>query len=134
MTEISRTPPRDDAELAARIEQATRPEPLAPSERTRFAARVRERVESARKPRWRWLPMAALGTAAVAVLLVLALRPSEESPAPITASSESPAAAFADSWQEELLYAPEWIESDDGFVDDEVLPADYAVAAALLDS
>ncbi len=118
--------PRDDAELAALVERATRP---APGDPARFAARVRARL--APEPRVRWLPALGLGTAAVALALALAYGSREDAERPPRAFAPAP---FGDSWQEEVLYAPEWIESDDGFLDEEVLPQDYAVAAALLDS
>jgi hypothetical protein len=134
-----RDPPDSDALLAARIEQATRPAPLTPAERARFAARVRERISAAQAPRPRWAPLVALAAAGAAVALVLAFLPAPEQ-APGPQGPRAPAAppqgdvALGDSWEEELLYAPEWIESDEGFVDAEVLPETYVVASALLES
>ena len=131
MREIPRTPPRDDAELAARIEQALRPKPLTATERFWLLVNVEHRVERARASRRYWLSLAPLSAVATAALILALLRPS---PTPTPALSKSPATVFTDSWQEEILYAPEWIQSDVGFVDDEVLPADYAVASAFLGS
>ena len=126
-------PPRDDAELAARIEAATRPPPWAPHDRARFAARVREKALPAARPRW--LRPALVGVAlAAGFALVASLQretPRAQIAAPITPQLDS---AFSESWEEQLLYSPEWIEGDDGFVDSEVLPDSYALASELLDS
>lgn len=135
MTEIPRTPPSSDAELVARVEQATRPLPLAAAERARFAARVRERVAGKRSRGVRWAPLAALAGLTGAIALVVALTTPATQPATPAPDAAATLAvpSLADSWQEELLYAPEWIESDDGFVDAEVLPESYAAASALLE-
>jgi hypothetical protein len=128
-----RRAPRDDAELAARIEEITRPAPFAGGDCARFAAGVRARTERSATAPPSWLPAFGVGAAAAALALALGLGARDSAPAP-SARAELAPATLGDSWQEEVLYAPEWIESDDGFLDEEVLPQDYAVAAALLDS
>jgi hypothetical protein len=128
-----RPAPKGDAELAARIEEATRPVPFAAGEHAGFAARVRARVASEPEAPPRWLPAFGVGAAAAGLALALGLGPGDQAPAVRPPADFTPA-SLGDSWQEEVLYAPEWIESDDGFLDEEVLPQDYAVAAALLDS
>jgi hypothetical protein len=134
MSERWRTPPSSDAELTARIEEALRPAPLAATERARFAARVRERALGAETQRSRWAPLVALGglTATAALFAALVLRAPTLAP-PAAAPEALAGDALLDSWEEELRYAPEWIERDDGFVDAALLPDRYALASALLE-
>jgi hypothetical protein len=130
MTEARPPAPRDDAELAARIEAATRPAPWTPPARARFRAGVAERASRERAPRraLRWSLAASL--AAGALWLALPQRSPAPSP-PLAQGAEEE--GFADSYEEQVLFAPEWIEGDAGFVDDDVLPESYAVASALIE-
>jgi len=132
LNENRQAPPRDDSELAARVEQATRPAPWTPSDHARFRAAVEARVAPEPRPRARWAFGAAVTAAGIAALLIATRSPG---PAPAALPTEAPASdAFAESYEEQVLFAPEWIERDDGFVDAEILPDDYALASALIES
>jgi len=132
LNENRQAPPRDDAELAARVEEATRPAPWTPSDHARFRAAVEARV--APEPRTRaWWAFGVAVTAAGIAALLIATR--SLGPAPAALPTEAPASdVFAESYEEQVLFAPEWIERDEGFVDAEILPDDYALASALTES
>lgn len=133
MTNPKPTPPRDDAELAARVEAATRPEPWAPHDLARLRARTVAHVSEARRRRTgRWTLAAAVAAGAAGLALWSAL-PGRE-PDAVASTALRAGESLEDSYEEELLFAPEWIERDAGFVDGEVLPPSYALASALLDS
>lgn len=126
-------PPRDDAELAARIEAATRPAPWTPHDRARFRAAVEARAEEQLRARawWKWGLAASLAGGALAALLLVARVPEPAAPgAELAGASVDP---FEESYEEQVLFAPEWIARDDGFVDDDVLPDSYALASHLIE-
>lgn len=132
MSESKQAPPRDDAELAARVEQATRPAPWAPSDHARFRAAVEARVAPSSRAR-AWWAFGVAATAAGIAALLIALR--SPAPAPEALPTETADAdLFAESYEEQVLFAPEWIQRDEGFVDAEILPDDYALASALTES
>lgn len=132
MTDPKPAPPRDDAELVARIEVATRPAPGSPHDHARLRERALARALQRKRARvaWRWAFAGALVCAALAAGV---WSPAREA-APSAAPSGREAAALGDSFEEQMLFAPEWIERDAGFVDEELLPESYALASALLDS
>jgi hypothetical protein len=132
VSESKQAPPRDDAELAARVEQATRPAPWTPSDHARFRAAVEARVAPGLRARAWWAFGIAASAAAGFAALWIAMR--APAPAPAAMPTETPASdLFAESYEEQVLFAPEWIERDEGFVDAEVLPDDYALASALIE-
>ncbi|HKJ24073.1 MAG TPA: hypothetical protein VKB65_04570 [Myxococcota bacterium] len=128
----------DDALWIARVDDAFRPEPLDESGRARFAARLRERMETRRPtPLARLAPAAmVLAPAATALALAAAVGWALRAPAPQVraAAPEAPApqaraAAPADAqltaWEWEVLLGD---TLDAGR--DEDLPEDYAAIAA----
>ncbi len=127
MNETKQGPPRDDAELAERVEAATRPSAWAPSDAARFRAGVEARIALESRARLWWV----LGLTASAAAAALLLAPGSPAPAPAPSPAIDP---FAESYEEQVLFAPEWIERDAGFVGADVLPEDYALASALIDS
>jgi len=130
VSEPKQAPPRDDAELAARVERATRPAPWTLSDHARFRAAVEARIAPASRTRAWWaLGLAAAGAAA----LWIALRPPAAAPT-AQPTGKADVDPFAESYEEQVLFAPEWIERDEGFVDAEILPDDYALASALIES
>jgi hypothetical protein len=129
------SPPRDDAELAARIDAATRPAPWGPAERARFSAGVAERVAEPVRA-WRWLALAG-SLAAGAVGVALALRPPPAAPSPTPLAEAEVARAYAteaflETYDEQVLFAPEWTDASVPALDGEAVPDDYRAAAALL--
>jgi hypothetical protein len=125
-------PPRDDAELAARIEAETRPAPWTASELARFRVGVEARLAPEPRTRRWWAWGFAATTASAAIALAIATRSPTPSPASVEATP-SAADYFSESYEEQVLFAPEWIQRDEGFVDAEVLPDDYALASALIE-
>lgn len=138
MTDPKPAPPRDDAELAARIDAATRPAAWSPAERARFRAAVEERLERPRA--WRWLALG--GALAAAAALAISVRTPSPAPAlapqpAVAAASAEPAQdlaseAFLETYDEEVLFAPEWTEASAPALGADVVPDDYRTAAALL--
>ncbi len=119
---------RDDAELCARVEAATRPAPWTPTDAARFRAGVAARSAPEARGRIWWV----LGiTASAATALALLLATTSRAPAPAPPLAEE---AIAESYEEQVLFAPEWLEREASFVDAELLPDDYALASALTDS
>jgi len=125
--------PLDDDELAARIAGALAREAATPFEPARFAAGVRERLAAPRRFRWRPLALVGAVGAAAAAIFAVALSVTQRAAAPTEAALAVDSSIAEDSWQEQVLYAPEWIDRRAGFVDADVLPESYAVAAALLE-
>jgi hypothetical protein len=134
VTHAKPAPPRDDAELVARIETATRGEPWMPHDLARLRARTLARVAegSPRRP-FRFAVAAALASGVAGIALWSAIPGREPERGAPTPSALRPSESLEDSYEEEVLFAPEWIEQDAGFVDGEVLPPSYALASALLD-
>jgi hypothetical protein len=125
-----------DAALAERIELATRPAAWTPQDAARFRAGVAARVAE-RAPARRVFRVALAATAAcgIAGAVLWATRPAPDADVARAAPAQVDAAeSLEDSFEEQLLFAPEWIERDSGFVDSEALPESYALASALLDS
>jgi hypothetical protein len=132
VSESKQAPPLDDAELAARVEQATRPAPWAPSDHARFRAAVEERAAPPSRARAWWaLGLAACAAGVAALLIALRSPPPTATALPTETADVDP---FVESYEEQVLFAPEWLERDEGFVDAEVLPDEYALASALIDS
>jgi hypothetical protein len=125
---------RGDARLVARIDAAWRPEPLDDAGRTRFDARLRERLDAARPWRGARLAWAAVGLALVAGVAwsLRASDPGDAPPtvaaheAPIGAWPSAPEAARITAWEWELLAA----DAVAAARDDE-LPDEYAAIATV---
>ena len=135
MTHPKPAPPRDDAELVARIETATRGGPWTPHDLARLRARTLARVAEGRPRRpFRLAVAAALASGLAGLALWSAVPGREPERGTETSTALRPSESLEDSYEEEVLFAPEWIEQDAGFVDGEVLPPSYALASTLLDS
>jgi hypothetical protein len=79
--------------------------------------------------------LAATAACGIAGAVLWATRPAPDPDVARAAQAQfDTAGSLEDSFEEQLLFAPEWIERDSGFVDREALPESYALASALLDS
>jgi hypothetical protein len=132
VNEPKQAPSLDEAELAARVEAATRPAPWTPNDHPRFRIGVEARIAQASRART-WWALGLAASAAVVAIVVLAVR-TPAPPSRVASTSIPTTDLFVDSYEEEVLFAPEWLEHDDGFVDAEVLPDDYALVSALIES
>jgi hypothetical protein len=109
-----------DARWVARVGEVFRPAPLDDAGRTRFDARLRERIE-ARAARRRLVP-AAVTAAALAPLLAFALWPAPRGTDPVQGAR----AGAVSAWEEELFLASDEAREDDV---EAGLPDDYVAIA-----
>jgi len=116
----------DDARFVQRLDALYQPPTPTAAERTRFAARLEQRIArgSGRRP---WLLGAALATAAAA--LVVALLPNGESGERVTNEAGYATAEEIPSAEEALLLLANGPLADP----DEALPEDYQTLASLLE-
>ena len=136
------------------VAEAYRPPPMTGADRTRFAEGVRARIASqppsatvaekvrlaasareliARDLRWRLVVPAGLA-AAVALAVLVTLPPEGDDAAHPPSSAVTPGGDFGASWEEELLFAPEWVGESSDWLDDELVPSDYAGAMVALEA
>ena len=114
----------EDERLVRAVDALYRPPEPTPAARTRFAARLDERIARGRRRRhWRLVGV----TAAAATLALLVARPPE--PGSPGAGSETAATSAEPSTEETLL----WLANGPLEDPDEALPDDYQTLASLLD-
>jgi hypothetical protein len=111
-----------DARLVERIARSYGPAPLDEAGRSRFDARLRERLEQRRRPALGPL-VASLASVAVLALWAVARGPLAPGPAPVPVES-----AAAAAWEWELLLGGE-LESSEAI--EAELPEDYAAIASV---
>lgn len=123
-----------DRHFAERVSEHFQPEPLAPSERARFDAELRERIHGRRRAPI-WAP-ALVGTAAALALLWWASPiaepiPQSERASEVAASSQVDSASeIPSNWEAEVLL----VGADAVVLEEAYLPDDYeAIALAFLD-
>lgn len=141
-------------ELLEQVADAYRPPPMTGSRKARFAEGVRARIASrppsmtlaekarlatsvrgriARSSRWRLVIPAGIAVAATLAVLVMVPPAGDDATSPPQFAA-APASEFGASWEEKLLFAPEWVGESSDWLDDELLPADYAAALVALES
>lgn len=119
-----RTLDRDDERFVERIRTAWTPAPMTAFERTRFDARLQERLERAHRRVGRWPALGAgLAAAAVAALLIVRVGVGP-APSPLAAADPMPA-----GWAEEVLYAT--VADELALDSTSELPAEYAAIGGL---
>jgi hypothetical protein len=124
---------RGDERLVERIRAEWTPAPMTAFERTRFDAKLQDRLDQAHRRVGRG-PALGAGLAAAAVAVPLLGRggagPSPTTPAPLAARDVVPAAAVVPAgWAEELLYATPAEEA--AGEPDAALPEEYAAIAGV---
>ncbi len=121
---------RTDWDMVRAIDDATRPTSMDATAQARFAARVGEKADSARRRSrvQRWTLAGAFGAALVALVLVSAPGAPGDEPVPRLARNTPPI------WEEEddVLYASDWLRRDGLWESDEFSSERFAVADALL--
>ena len=124
--------PRD--EFLRLIAAAYAPPPLTAADKARFAMGVRARVEE--HPGWRVAALAGAAMAAAigAAVAVLPVLPGGDDGIQPPSFATPTANELGVSWEEEVLYSPEWVSESSDWLDDELVPESYAAAMVLLDS
>ena len=129
---------KTDREFPTHLADAYAPPPLSPAARARLARRVREGEPSRARPlarasgRLAAVSFATAACAALALALVFAADPAGEAarPGDVRAWPDP----FDSSWEDDVLYAPEWIDQRADWLDAEIVPMAYDGAAFALDS
>ncbi len=103
--------------------------PMTASERTRFDARLEERIRAAAARRRAWLPVAGVAAVAVSLLVWRAGLDAPEGGEVAPVAESEPALDESDSGAEEWLLA---METGSLPATDEALPADYLAISDLL--
>ena len=123
---------KPESEFPSHLADAYAPAPLGEQGKARLASRVRERT--AGRERFSFLqaaPMLGAAGAAIAVLFFL-VSPAAEEPGP-TPDALDWNALLTTTWEEDVLYAPEWVEARGDWLDAELVPMAYDGAALALE-
>lgn len=119
---------RDDEQLVERIRAEWAPPPMTAFERTRFDAKLQERLDHAQRRVGRWPALGAgLAAAAVAALLIVRVGVGPAPPAPVTLAKAGDVVPAG--WAAEVLYAAP--AEEEALDDDGELPAEYAAIAGV---
>ena len=118
---------RDEERLVERIRAEWAPPPMTAFERTRFDAKLQERLDSAQRRVGRWPALGAgLAAAVVAALLIVRVGVGPAPPPPIVLAAGNVVPA---GWAADVLYAT---PAEEAAIDDDgELPAEYAAIAGV---
>lgn len=118
---------RDDERLVERLRAEWAPAPLTAFERTRFDAKLQERLGHAHRRVGRWPALGAgLAAAAVAALLLVRIG---AGPAPPTAGTQAAEVPVPAGWAADVLYAT--VTDEIAREPDPELPDEYAAIAGV---